>query len=165
MTPAEAGLSTDHDLLKFDVIVRHHRITKTVHSVYNFKAADLDSLKSEIQGSASINDCVSGTDIDVCWLKWKEKLLSIIDSHVPKVRIKDANTPPWIDKDVIHLLKKKETARRAAKKHNSEFYLKKFRLLRKESKELINNNLKEYIDTIWGFLERKPQALLELLPT
>ena len=102
---------------------------------YNFKSADFENLKLQIMRSSAISNSVS------CWSNWKSALLDITDANIPKHRIRDSNTPPWIDNEVRHLLKRKESARPAAKKHNSAFYLEKFRILRKESKALINRKL------------------------
>ena len=77
---------------------------------------------------------------------------------MPKARVRDSNTPPWIDKEVRHLLKRKESARRAAKKHNSAFYLEKLsKILRKESKALINRKLKEYHTPLGDSLKVNPK--------
>ena len=75
-----------------------------------------------------------------------------------KARVRDSNTPSWIDKEVRHLLKRKESARRAAKKHNSAFYLEKFRISRKESKALINRKLKEYHTSLGDSLKVNPKG-------
>ena len=97
-------------------------------------------------------------------MNWKSALSDIIDANIPKARVRDSNTPPWIDKEVRHLLKRKESARCPAKKHNSAFYLEKFRILRKESKALINRKLKEYHTSLGDSLKVDPKRFLELLP-
>ena len=71
--------------------------------------------------------------------------------------LRDSNTLPWIDKEVRHLLKREDSARRAVKKHNSAFYLEKFGILRKESKALINGKLKEYHTSLGGSLKVNPK--------
>ena len=84
--------------------------------------------------------------------------MDVIDANMPKARVRDSNTPPWIDKEVRHLLKRKESARRAAKKHNSAFYLEKLsKILRKESKALINRKLEEYHTSLGDSLKVNPK--------
>ena len=59
---------------------------------------------------------------------------------------------------VRHLFKKKESARRAAKKHrDSVRFLEKFRALRKEVKTLINTKQKEYIESLGDSLKENPK--------
>ena len=131
MTPIQTGLETEHDLLEFDFVARPRRVKKPARSAYNFKSADFENLKLQIMQRSAISNSVScNSGVDACW-------------SIPKARVRDSNTPPWIDKEVRHLLKRKESGR-AAKKDNSAFYLEKFRILRKESKALINRKLKEY---------------------
>ena len=59
-------------------------------------------------------------------------------------------------------VKRKESVRRAAKKHNGAFYLENFRMLRKESKALVNRlklklKLKEYHTSLGDSLKVNPK--------
>ena len=83
--------------------------------------------------------------------------MDIITTHIPKIRAKDANTPPWIDAEVLHLLKKKESARRAAKKSKNIAHHDKFRALRKESKTLIDLKFKEYTKSLGESIKENPK--------
>ena len=66
---AEAGLSTDHHLLEFDVIANHHRVTKAPRVVYNFKAGDFDNLRSAVLNCDNLTNCaLDNPDVDSCWL-------------------------------------------------------------------------------------------------
>ena len=158
LTPIQAGLETDHDLLEFDFVARPRRVKKPARYAYNFKSSDFENLKLQIMQSSAISNSVScNSSVDTCWSNWKSALSDIIDANIPKARVRDSNTPPWIDKEVRHLLKRKESARRAAKKHNSAFYLEKFRILSKESKALINRKLKEYHTSLGDSLKVNPK--------
>ena len=160
MTPIQAGLETDHDLLEFDFVARPRRVKKPARYAYNFKSSDFENLKLQIMQSSAISNSVScNSSVDTCWSNWKSALSDIIDANIPKARVRDSNTPPWIDKEVRHLLKRKESARRAAKKHNSAFYLEKFRILSKESKALINRKLKEYHTSLGDSLKVDPKRV------
>ena len=158
MTPIQAGLETDHDLLEFDFVARPRRVKEPARYAYNFKSSDFENLKLQIMQSSAISNSAScNSGVDTCWSNWKSALLDIIDANIPKARVRDSNTPPSIDKEVRHLMKRKESARRAAKKHNSAFYLEKFRILRKESKALINRKLKEYHTSLGDSLKVNPK--------
>ena len=43
-------------------------------------------------------------------------LLTITNEHVPQVAISDNNNKPWIDKEVIRMMHKKDRMRKKAKK-------------------------------------------------
>ena len=45
--------------------------------------------------------------------------LSRVDEFVPKVLIRDANRPPWIDREVLQLIRKKNQIWRKAKLKDS----------------------------------------------
>lgn len=86
-SPEEAGLSTDHHLVELDIIGHLRRIKKPERSVYKFKEADLNQ-------SSRIIECRDCSNVNTYWVKWKSAVLDIIDSHVPKIKLKDKNTPP-----------------------------------------------------------------------
>ena len=153
ISPDEDGLSTDHHLLEFDILGHHRRIKKPERYVYKFKGVDLESMKNDFKQSSRITESLSGSDVNNCWLKWKSAVLDITDSHIPKIKLKNANTPPWI----LHLLKKKETSRRAAKRLNSEHHREKFRELRRASKKLINKKVKEYNESLGESVKENPK--------
>ena len=48
LTPIQAGLKTDHELLEFDFVARPCRVKKPSRYVYNFKSADFENLKLQI---------------------------------------------------------------------------------------------------------------------
>ena len=150
LTPIQAALETDHDLLEFDFVARPRRVKKPARYAYNLKSADFGNLKLQIMQSSAVSNSVSCNS-------GVRPFGSVIAANIPKARIRDSNKPPWIDKEVGHLLKRKESARRAAKKHNSAFYLEKFRILRKESKALINRKLKEYHTSLGDSLKVNPK--------
>ena len=50
--------------------------------------------------------------IEVAYNDWINKLMEIIDSHIPKTKLRDINTPPWINGPVMHLVRKKNEARK-----------------------------------------------------
>ena len=83
ITPDEAGLSTDHHLVEFDILGRHRLIKKPERYVYKFKGADLELMKNNLKQSSRITESLGGSDVNNCWLKWKYAVLDIIDSHIP----------------------------------------------------------------------------------
>ena len=63
-------------------------------------------------GSTSLTN----DDIYQEWRNWNNRFLEIVSRHIPTKVIKKRTSPPWFDHEIRHLLKKKETARRKAKK-------------------------------------------------
>ena len=95
-------------------------------------------------------------NVDDDWQCWHDLFIACVEQHVPKIKIRDINSPPWIDSEVIHLLHKKDSARKRALSRDrggdagtsQNPAWEKYRKLRRESKALINRKHKEYLDSI-----------------
>ena len=148
---------TDHIPLTFNIILRIPRLTKQSRYVYNFRKTDFEIFNKKLR-DANLTDLIS-TNLTVKqdFENWYFKLMSLVDEFVPKVKIRDINSPPWIDGQVIHLLRKKNDARNKAKKTSSDYYHKKFCALRRECKSLINNNYNDYINSLQASLHENPK--------
>jgi hypothetical protein len=90
-------------------------------------------------------------------LSWEDLFLTCVDQFIPKIRIKDPNRPPWIDADVLHLIRKKERVRRKARITDSPYQWRKFRKIRSEVKKLIKFNKLNYIDKLGNSLKSNPK--------
>ena len=53
--------------------------------------------------------------------------MTAVSEHVPTKFIKDINTPPWIDQEVRHLIRKKYSALKRYRKNKSDALKKKLR--------------------------------------
>ena len=51
---------------------------------------------------------MTNDEIDEDWICWKDLVLSVIDQHIPRSKIRDTNAPSWIDGEVISLFVQKE---------------------------------------------------------
>ena len=74
--------------------------------IYNFKHANWDCINSEIM-QADWNQILSNNDIESCWLSFKSVLFPIIDKHIPKMKLKVVNQPPWFDSETFELCREK----------------------------------------------------------
>ena len=99
-------------------------------------------------------------DIDVNLVSWEDLFLTCVDQFIPKIRIQDPNRPPWIDADVLHLIRKKERVRRKARITDSPYQWRKFRKIRSEVKKLIKFNKLNYIDKLGNYLKSN-QVIME----
>ncbi|XP_068741334.1 nuclear cap-binding protein subunit 1-like isoform X2 [Montipora capricornis] len=109
------------------MLTKRKRLKKSGRTVYNLKKADLSGLKSALR-NLSWDTVFVDNDIDVSTACWYDMFLSCVDEFVPKVLIKDANRPPWIDKEVtgeVHEAKEKlakleERAKKQPEETNGE---------------------------------------------
>ena len=52
---------------------------------------------------------------NVSWLKWKKPFLAAVYDNIPAKTVKNVSSPPWINGEIIHEIKRKETVRRKLK--------------------------------------------------
>ena len=48
--------------------------------------------------------------MDVLWDNWNTSLCEIVDTFIPKVNCKSKSSAPWIDSEIINIVKRKERA-------------------------------------------------------
>ena len=69
--------------------------------------------------------------------------LAAVDNSIPKCTSRNVNTHPWIDKELLTLIKKKNTQRKKAFKTCSQNDLGKFKDLRRDTKRMIAQKKKD----------------------
>ena len=99
----DLSIPSDHHSVVFDLQISHWKIKSSLRVVYNFKKGDFDSLRTLLK-STSFDDIFQNNDIETCWFTWKQRFIEAVDKCIPKLKLKSANTPPWIDGEVIHIL-------------------------------------------------------------
>ena len=125
--------------------------------VYNYKNGDFNSLRATLGCLPLLALLESEADIDSASTKWKDLLLSAVDAHIPKTKVKISYKPPYITKDIIHALNMKETIRKRAKSANSPSLWDRFRELRRKIKSMIRSKKREYISTLASSVMNKPK--------
>ena len=115
---------------------------KANRSVYNFKKAGL-VLKNAIL-YAPWAQCHVPDNVDKSLCNWCDLFLSAVDNHIPKYRVKNTYYHPWIDKELLYLIKKKNIQRTKLKKTQTLVDVEKYKSLRRETNQLILKKKKAY---------------------
>ena len=148
---------SDHFPVSFDFTTHLPGLQKKPRTVYNLKNVDFVALKHSL-AQAQLSDIIDEhSTIEVAYTDWINKLMEIIDSHIPKTKLRDINTPPWINGPVMHLVRKKNEARKKAITTNSTYYREKYQSLRRQCKSLIRSNYQEYIDSLNMSMRKNPK--------
>lgn len=101
------NIGSDHCAINFTIPFTYKPVKQPKRIIYNFKRADWEGLKNAlISNTWALND----NNVDVLWDNWHTEFVEIVNKFVPKVHCKSHSSAPWIDSDVIHLVKKKERA-------------------------------------------------------
>jgi hypothetical protein len=85
---------------------------------YNYKRPDFQDLHRLLQNATL--DIPLSDNINISWSRWKDLFLAAVEKCVPVKVIKDTNSPPWIDGEIRHLMRKKYRALKNYRKTRSE---------------------------------------------
>ena len=94
---AVEDFSSDHLAVSFSMLTKLKRLKKSGRTVYYLKKADLSGLESALRRDTVFVD----NDIDASTACWYDMFFYL----VPKVVIKDVNRPPWIETEVLLLIR------------------------------------------------------------
>jgi hypothetical protein len=148
------NLGSDHFSICFAIPVSKQFEEQPKRSIYNFKRADWNGLKHALASDPWLSDT---SDIDSMWTSWFQNYTKIVDKFIPKISCKCRNSAPWIDPDIIKLVKKKERAWIKFKKTGNATYYDKFHSLRKKSKKLIKQKRADFISELSSSLKDNPK--------
>ena len=147
---------TDHTVIGFSLHTSTNSKNTIHRTVYNFKNVDFNSLRTVIANSNLLQSAVNSSDINISWGEWNSNLKHIIDTCIPKTIVKDTAAPPWIDSEIRHVQKCKETTWRRAKTSNTESSWEKFRECRNKLSDLLKKKRA-------NFMSDMEQAFLVIL--
>ena len=148
-------ISTDHKLIGFDLDLRVPKKPDIKRSVYNFKRADWSSLNNSLQNT-SWDQCFVPNDVDASLSNWGAVFLTVVNQHVPKSKTRNIHDHPWIDKELLSLIKRKNKQRLKANRTGCVHDAQKFKDLRRLTKQLISQK-KEYATKLRDSVTENPK--------
>ena len=96
-------------------------------------------------------------NIDEYWLTWKDLFLTVVSECIPVKTVKDTNSPPWIDAEARHCLRKKYTALRKYRRRKTATNKLKLRTLSQKVKYVIRAKHRDYLKKIESSFKRNPK--------
>jgi hypothetical protein len=96
-------------------------------------------------------------DINTAWNHWKNKLIGILNTIVPKKIVKSRNCHPWVDGEVIHLSNKKSAARKKAIRTGSTSDWFKFKQLNNQIKNLVKSKYNKFLNDAFSNINNEPK--------
>ena len=162
----EACLS-DHFGVTFNINIDTKVKKNPKRKKYNYRRANWDGLNQEIR-RVQWNRLIDSQDPHIAWSRFKHVLNSLCDKYIPKTTAKCQFQPPWYDTECDKIRREKEKWRKRAKTSNDESHLKKFRSLRKQFKQKMNEKLRLNIEddsdpaliskNFWGHVKSKSKS-------
>jgi len=78
-------------------------------TVYCYDKAGSNGLSKDALQYIPWDSIISCDDIDSSATDFQDLVLAAVDMHIPKMKLRHKSTPPWIDKDVLTLVRKKKS--------------------------------------------------------
>ena len=140
----------DHDIVFVDVNTRADIPKQVRRNRYVYNKADWEAMKEEMK-TYKVPD---GT-AEEQWDHLEKTLHSLIDRHVPSKPAKPPKQKPWINREIITLMHRRDRAYKAWKKTDSEQYHKKFVKLRSKCQANVRTAHREYTDGIFNLEDKE----------
>ena len=84
-------------------------------AVWQYHHADFDRA-SHLLSQLDLDNLFCDADIDTCWDRWKTSFLDIMDSCIPKSTLPDKRSVPWLTKEVVQAIRKRDYYFKKAKR-------------------------------------------------
>ena len=164
LSPGESAILTDHHSISFDFTAFLKAPRKVVRNVYDYAKGDFDGLCGALRAeglTSTLSD--SGEDIDTDWERWKKIFLTAVSNFIPQKKLKGRNPLPWIDGNILHRIKKKESIRRKIKKDPSGSLQRKYKFVRSEVKKLLRESREKFFQSVDNSFKVNPKRFWSVL--
>ncbi|VDI33330.1 Hypothetical predicted protein [Mytilus galloprovincialis] len=100
----------DHDAVLIDTLAKPQRAKPTKRKIYLWDKANLQSLKADV--TLFVSDFVSQPphNMNTCWTSFRDKVLTLMDKHIPHKLTRSRYTNPWMNTDTRRLARRKDRA-------------------------------------------------------
>ena len=102
-SPDLHGYPTNHHILEFTIQENFFRSQPIKRTFLDHNRGNFEQLQNAFATTA-FKDIPSENIDDHCWKEW---FLTHVKNSIPMKVVTDTNSPPWIDGEVRHLLRKK----------------------------------------------------------
>ena len=129
--------------------------------VYDYANGDFEALHVTL---LAINlSSIVGHNIDDDWRCWKDLFLAAVKDFMPSKRLKGRNPVPWIDGNILNLIKKKNSVRQKLKSHPNASLTDKLKSMRAQVKKLLRKSCDHFYDSIDTGFRFNPKRLWSIL--
>ena len=140
LTVGEPFVTSDHHIIRFDLIVSKNKELGIVPG-YNYFKADYDKIRDHAT-KRNWDLVVDGNSVEESWNKIKTELINLRDEFVPKNK-KRKNKCKWVTKRVVTFRRAKKKAWNNYVKSGKNFNLYKKYVVKLKDSVQVNNKAKE----------------------
>ena len=150
------AFDSDHHPLTFKLHVTKTRPRNTQLKVHCHRSGDFNGLRETLR-TQPWDLVTSDTSIDTSLDKFQDMLFCAIHHHISQRTLKRRSRPPWIDNEIMKLIRKKKKLWKRLKTNGSADLFLKFKDLRRKTKKLINSSYQQYLQSLSGKLQENPK--------
>jgi hypothetical protein len=142
-------------MIKFHIQQTFRHAKSVPRTIFNYNSGDFVKLRSYLL--ANPLEHFQSEDVNRCWVEWRDWFFEAVGQFIPTRTVKDINSPPWIDREVRHLIRKKYSALRKYCQCRSEHRKNKLRELSQVVKILVKSKHRQYLHKIKNSFCHKPK--------
>ena len=116
------AFDSDHDPLTFKLNVKKTRPKNAQRKVCCYKSGDFNGLRETLR-TLPWDLVTSDTSIDTSLDKFQDMLFRAIDHRITQRTLKRRSRPPWIDNEIMKLIRKKKKLWKRLKTNGSADYI------------------------------------------
>ena len=173
-THTTPGMS-DHEAVTFNVNLNPVRNRKPPHKIFQYKSANWDKLKDDINQLTTtyFHRNPNSRDINENWNFFRNNLTSLVDRNIPSRNTKAKAHLPWITREIIRMQRKRNKSHKKAKQTGRNSDWEKFMQIRRQASkaaaksysDYLNNHIGESLQLHWrnGSANYRPISLTCIL--
>lgn len=144
--------NSDHDIVFHEMCIEMGRRHKTPRTVIQYKKADWEKIKSEInQYKESYFETTQNCTVEKKWQHIKSEIDNIISKHIPTKQTKTKQDLPWLNAEIKRTIRKRDKKYRQYRKEKSEKKqntLNQYKSLKRQVQKQLRNAYWSYVESI-----------------
>ena len=151
LSPVQAELFTDHNIIAFELSMCYNQLPKIRRTFYNYRQGYFARLRSALECLNLDSLITTDNNINHDWQQWKKAFLEAGSQYIPSMRVKGGNYVPWMNSTILHNIKKKNSLRLRIKKSPkpTEYLVEKFKTLLIVPSSVCYITVTPYISTLF----------------
>jgi exonuclease III len=155
-------LSTDHAILEFQYDFDTNLSKGKTINILNMARADFVQLRSILE-NADWSFLDSEEELDSITESFQKVITDAISVTIPLTKIRENDSTPWIDHEVIHLSHRRETMRKRARRSGRRRHWRRYQNYSQRLKNMVHNKFNSYIAECTDQIANNPRKFWSLV--
>ena len=156
VTTRPGSFDSDHIPVTFTITSSFNRLKNVSRKVYSYRKAHFNGLRTTLS-CIPWDACFSANDVNSSVESFQDLLFEAVNQQVPQTKLRRHSRPPWIDNDVMKLVRKKKFLWKRLENNSDVDLFSRFKLLRMQTKKLISLKYSLYLKSLSEHLKNNPK--------